>query len=81
MATSHFQWTVLGILLVLDLLLSVSRSAFFSLGFISRKRILERNPLVGRRILRGSLQDAFVRIRMSLQIGQQFLLISIAFLL
>ncbi|MEE8183859.1 MAG: hemolysin family protein, partial [Acidobacteriota bacterium] len=76
-----FLWTVFGILLILDLILSVSRSAFFNLGFISRKRILEGTPLLGKRILAGGYQVGFVRVRMSLQLGQQFFLVSIAFLL
>ncbi len=76
-----FLWTVFGILLILDLILSVSRSAFFNLGFISRKRILAGTPLLGKRILAGGYQVGFVRVRMGLQLGQQFFLVSIAFLL
>ncbi|MEE8112472.1 MAG: hypothetical protein V3T54_07035, partial [Acidobacteriota bacterium] len=76
-----FLWAVFGILLILDLILSVSRSAFFNLGFISRKRILAGTPLLGKRILAGGYQVVFFRVRMSFYICQHFFLFSIAFLL
>lgn len=78
---SNFVWYLFGIILAVDLALSVSRSAFLDLGLIYRERTLQRIPLVGEWLSREGFPRASDRLLMTLQIAKQISLIVLVWVL